>query len=162
AGGLMQACLVRHAALAGGPREPDRNRSALIEKELKDYINSDLKTSIKKASTTMAAKIESLQRTNNRKLKLAAELQSLGGGSIPASVKPANFGFEADLMDTVTLQDTSYDLHFDSGCTIRDAKRNLQIFYLEKQYTKKDNFVTRLLAERISIDNGWNSLDLDL
>ncbi|CAK0828489.1 unnamed protein product [Prorocentrum cordatum] len=175
ASALMPSGPQAGAARAGD----DNNLSDLIEKELKDYMNSDLKTSIKKASTTLAAKIESLQKTNARKTKLEAELQSLRGGTIPAGVKPANFGFETDLLDTVTLQDTSYDIRFDSGCTIRDAKRKLHIFYLEKcreldlrvveeqrtrlrQYTRKDNFIDRLLAERTSIDSGWNTLDLDL
>lgn len=152
----------------------------LIEKELSDSFSPELKKEIKKASLTLSAKIDSLQKTNCRIQKLNEEIEMLERNTLPKGCKPVPVSFETPFLDSDTSKtEATYTLTIPAGTTARKSKeivhmfaqcamRRIDVEIAGKQRdklrleTRRSEFVDRCMVPHDTKAQQWQDLDLIL
>lgn len=131
----------------------------LVAKELGKFLPTHITKCIHKQSQDLRSRIQALQKTNERKKKLEAEITTMRAGQLPPTVRKVSHSFETVLLDSPAVQD-GLSWQLSPGDTIRVAKEkchlahhlaqkqlDLQLVDLHrnnlKQYVKRSNFVSR-------------------
>ena len=104
-----------------------------IDERVRGYVSPEVQGHIKKASNTLAASIDALQRLFDRKGAFTEQLKALEKGEFPSGVRPFSVSYETphlDNMHTSIDEVLTIDL---ANLSFRDAKRKLYAEYLEAQ-----------------------------
>ena len=131
----------------------------LVAKELGKFLPTHITKCIHKQSQDLRSRIQALQKTNERKKKLEAEITTMRAGQLPPSVKKVSHSFETMLLNSPAVQE-GLSWQISPGDTIRAAKEkchlahhlaqkqlDLQLVDLHrnnlKQYVKRSSFISR-------------------
>jgi len=151
----------------------------LVEAEVGSLISPELHKKLRNLTLELAAKVESLQKTNARRNKITSEREELTAGRIPESIKTLGFAFECQLLDSMCLpEDRTFTVTVKSGTSVRETMKQLHCAHhlwmkeLEQSVTdqhrldlkklaNKTAFTDRGLAASKALSTDWKILDLD-
>ena len=96
----------------------------------KNRWSAEVQVHVRRKTLELAAKIESLQKTNTRASTIDKELADLQSGRVPKSCRPFSVTFESPLLEEKLGAKTMPALSLDGDLTLREAKEKAYAYYL--------------------------------
>jgi len=114
---------------------PHKEVKDMVDDHFDDVVDAPTKKAIRQFTSSLVAKIDSLQKTNKRIEKANHEISELNNSRNPPGVRPVGMAFETPLLDSLKIPDSerSYTFSLRENSSIRDAKMQLHFEFQRAQ-----------------------------